>query len=327
MNELELKRKKWPVATVILAAAATLLALIAGVIHARIMRGYFGYSYAVIFAYGLMFYLVPPAAALVIYGAGHQEDRLACMTAAIWFGLWVVQIIINGFVLHFGNVQNVSVLFRFFVGLAIALLYLFHVLKPNKGLVIGQLICSIVLALFQLVFLRSVRDLLDIFADWLLMSALLVAAFALLPKKERAAVPAPGAYAYAPAGQPVYQPAPVMFCPNCGRQFPSNMKFCNQCGTPLREAAVPAEPVQRYAVAPGTPRPEDAPSTGFAVLGFFLPAVGLILYLVWKDELPQRAKSAGKGALIGVIVAVGLSVLISIAYLIFAASIFSNIFW
>ena len=29
--------------------------------------------------------------------------------------------------------------------------------------------------------------------------------------------------------------------------------------------------------------------------------VGLILYLVWKDTMPLRAKSCGKGAIIGVI--------------------------
>ena len=37
-------------------------------------------------------------------------------------------------------------------------------------------------------------------------------------------------------------------------------------------------------------------------LGFFIPIVGLILYLVWKDQTPLKAKSAGKGALIGAIV-------------------------
>lgn len=46
----------------------------------------------------------------------------------------------------------------------------------------------------------------------------------------------------------------------------------------------------------------DAPSGGYAVLCFFFPVVGLILYLVWKDQFPMRAKSCGKGALVGVIV-------------------------
>ena len=55
--------------------------------------------------------------------------------------------------------------------------------------------------------------------------------------------------------------------------------------------------------------PGDAPSMGFAVLGFFIPLVGLILYLVWKDQFPLKARSCGKGALIGVISQVAVSIL------------------
>ncbi len=45
-----------------------------------------------------------------------------------------------------------------------------------------------------------------------------------------------------------------------------------------------------------TRRPE-----AFAVLGFFIPLVGLILYLAWMKNLPLRARSVGKGALAGFI--------------------------
>ena len=54
---------------------------------------------------------------------------------------------------------------------------------------------------------------------------------------------------------------------------------------------------------------QNAPSGGFAVLSFFFPIVGLILYLVWHDTLPLRAKSEGKGALAGVITSAGLTIL------------------
>lgn len=57
------------------------------------------------------------------------------------------------------------------------------------------------------------------------------------------------------------------------------------------------------------PAVPDAPSTGFAVLGFFFPLVGLILYLVWKDKTPLKAKSCGKGALIGFIVNTAVSII------------------
>ena len=44
----------------------------------------------------------------------------------------------------------------------------------------------------------------------------------------------------------------------------------------------------------------DSGSFGWAVLGFFIPLVGLILWLVWKDTKPKSAKMAGIGALVGV---------------------------
>jgi hypothetical protein len=81
---------------------------------------------------------------------------------------------------------------------------------------------------------------------------------------------------------------------------------------PEAAPAYPAQPGMPGQPAPfgqpgSTPNanPLDAPSGGFAALGFFVPLVGLILFLMWKDgEFPRRARSAGKGALIGAIVAV-----------------------
>lgn len=57
------------------------------------------------------------------------------------------------------------------------------------------------------------------------------------------------------------------------------------------------------------PNLQDTGSFGWAVLGFFVPLVGLILYLVWKNEKPLTARRAGKGALISVIVSVVLMVI------------------
>ena len=59
---------------------------------------------------------------------------------------------------------------------------------------------------------------------------------------------------------------------------------------------------------------QDGPSIGFAALGFFFPVVGLIMYLVWYNTLPFRAKSVGKGALAGVIVYVFVVVVLVIVY-------------
>jgi hypothetical protein len=66
----------------------------------------------------------------------------------------------------------------------------------------------------------------------------------------------------------------------------------------------------------------DASSFGFAVLGFFFPLVGLILFLVWKDQYPLRSKSAGKGALIGVISEVVLSIIAFVILIALSAALY-----
>lgn len=53
---------------------------------------------------------------------------------------------------------------------------------------------------------------------------------------------------------------------------------------------------------------------GWGILGFFIPIVGLILFLVWKKNKRESAKAAGVGALIGVIFSI-LSLVISIRVL------------
>lgn len=54
---------------------------------------------------------------------------------------------------------------------------------------------------------------------------------------------------------------------------------------------------------------DDTPSTGLNVLSFLFPLVGLILYLVFLDKTPIKARSIGKSALIGFIIGVVLSVI------------------
>lgn len=57
-------------------------------------------------------------------------------------------------------------------------------------------------------------------------------------------------------------------------------------------------------------QPADTGSFGWAVLGFFFPIVGLILFLVWKSEKPVSSKQAGMGALVSVISTVVLWILL-----------------
>lgn len=69
-----------------------------------------------------------------------------------------------------------------------------------------------------------------------------------------------------------------------------------------------AQPVQSGQVVM-QPTAQDNGSFGWAVLGFFIPIAGLILYLVWRTEKPLSARRAGIGALVSVIVGAVFTVL------------------
>ena len=93
-------------------------------------------------------------------------------------------------------------------------------------------------------------------------------------------------------------------CSNCGTAIAGGGSFCSKCGAQASGAQGYSANATQYGSI------QDGKSLGFAVLGFFIPLVGLILYLVWKKDIPLRASSAGKGAIIGVIVSVILGIVI-----------------
>ena len=57
----------------------------------------------------------------------------------------------------------------------------------------------------------------------------------------------------------------------------------------------------------------DKKSTGLNILSFFIPLVGLILYLTQKDQTPIKAKGCGKAALIGFILQIVFSIIYAVA--------------
>lgn len=103
-----------------------------------------------------------------------------------------------------------------------------------------------------------------------------------------------------------------MYCKNCGRTVDDTSSYCNNCGA-------------RIDNKPNADASEDSLSLGFAIFGFFIPIVGLILFLIYEEKKPKRAKSAVKGALIGFITEIVLAIILVILYVVFAASFFNNI--
>ena len=128
-----------------------------------------------------------------------------------------------------------------------------------------------------------------------------------------------------------------MYCKNCGEKLNDNDRVCPACGTPVESAGTNSGPSQ--SAAQGAPHtgaqtynysngsgstsrstyqysgPEyqasdDSGSAGWGFLGCCFPLIGLILFLVWKDDKPRSAKSAGIGAIIGVAITIILTVIL-----------------
>jgi uncharacterized protein YqgC (DUF456 family) len=95
----------------------------------------------------------------------------------------------------------------------------------------------------------------------------------------------------------------MAYCQNCGEPVRDEQDVCLSCGTHLRNS-------KKQVV-------EEGSTAGYGILGFFIPLVGLILYLLWQTDRPKAAKSAGKGALIGFILNIIVSVIFMVFYIIF----------
>jgi peptidyl-prolyl cis-trans isomerase B (cyclophilin B) len=64
------------------------------------------------------------------------------------------------------------------------------------------------------------------------------------------------------------------------------------------------------------PPPSDQGGFGWGVLGFFIPIVGLVLFLVWRQAKPKTAKAVGVGALVGAVLEVGAAIAAVLVFLV-----------
>ncbi len=116
-------------------------------------------------------------------------------------------------------------------------------------------------------------------------------------------------------------------CMYCNSQIPDGLKFCTNCGAALPVEAPIEQTVydtnlqqsyqqpayqqpsqqpnqQPYSQAQPTsaaPAVEDSGSIGWAILGFIIPIVGIILFFVWMKTKPKCAQMALTGAVISIV--------------------------
>ena len=76
----------------------------------------------------------------------------------------------------------------------------------------------------------------------------------------------------------------MAFCKKCGQEINDHAVVCVHCGESQNTA----------------PQVVDEGGILWGLLGCCIPIVGLILFLVWKDNKPKSAKAAGIGALVSV---------------------------
>lgn len=102
-----------------------------------------------------------------------------------------------------------------------------------------------------------------------------------------------------------------MYCKNCGKELNEEAMYCTGCGVLVNND-------KPQAVC------DDRPRFGWSLLSFFIPVVGLILFLTNENKKPKMARSAGKCALAGVITEVVLLVAVIILGVVFTINISEN---
>jgi len=127
-----------------------------------------------------------------------------------------------------------------------------------------------------------------------------------------------------------------VYCPKCYRLNPDENEFCSKCGYKLKKVVgespksenrtkycsyCGSEILQSAVVCPecgssarGSAAGLDKPSIALNVLSFFIPLLGFILFCVFHNNYPRKAKAVGLSALLGVAVSVVLFVAIFVIY-------------
>lgn len=93
---------------------------------------------------------------------------------------------------------------------------------------------------------------------------------------------------------------------------PQQAYYAPQNGAQMPPYGIPQQPI------------EEKASVGFAILSFFIPLAGLIIFLTKKNDRPKTAKVSGICALVSVVLGTVISIIASVAGGIFASRMIDN---
>ena len=111
----------------------------------------------------------------------------------------------------------------------------------------------------------------------------------------------------------------MKYCVKCGKELCDEAVVCTGCGCSTDYNNT------NNTSGKDSVSPQDKSSFGFGILGFFVPLAGLILYIVYRDEMPLRAKSSLIGAIVGVVVNIVLYIAFSFLYSFLFTLIFGSL--
>lgn len=105
-----------------------------------------------------------------------------------------------------------------------------------------------------------------------------------------------------------------MNCQRCGALLADGVTHCHNCGTPQQFTNAGYQPnygQQQYGQhgQVGNVDMSDL-NVGLKILFLLFPLIGIIMYFVWKNSAPVKAKSSLTFGLIGIGVNILLSILI-----------------
>lgn len=93
-----------------------------------------------------------------------------------------------------------------------------------------------------------------------------------------------------------------MFCKWCGKEVGDNAKFCPNCGKGINSTNVNQE-------ANSSDVQTEKANIWLAILSFFIPLAGLIIFIIKKDKEPKTAKASGICAIVGLLLNVIITVI------------------